>query len=65
VTAAAENIYDSLLDDEFFIKLTNLFADFLEGLGGFVDGFGGMESVLSTIGAFITQKLAKEAPAAL
>ena len=65
VRAAAENIYDSLLDDEFFIKLTNAFAIFLEGLGGFVDGFGGMEGVLSMIGGFITQKLAKEAPAAL
>ena len=65
VKAAAENIYDSLLDDEFFIKLTNAFAIFLEGLGGFVDGFGGMEGVLSMIGGFITQKLAKEAPAAL
>ena len=65
VRAAAENIYDSLLDDEFFIKMTNAFAIFLEGLGGFVDGFGGMEGVLSMIGGFITQKLAKEAPAAL
>ena len=65
VTTAAENIYDSLLDDTFFIKLTEAFGVCLEGLGGFVDVFGGMEGVLSTIGGFITQKLAKEAPVAL
>jgi hypothetical protein len=59
VTAAAENIYDSLIDDEFFIKLTDGFAILVEGLGGFIDGFGGMEGVLSMIGGFITQKLAK------
>ena len=30
VTAAAENIYDSLLDDEFFIDLTDFSAEFLD-----------------------------------
>lgn len=65
VQAAAENIYDSLIDDDFFIDLTDAFAILLEGIGGFVDGFGGMEGILFTVGSFITQKLAKEAPAAL
>ena len=65
VKAAAENIYDSLLDDDFFIKFTNAFGTLLEGIGGFVDGLGGMEGVLSMVGGFITQKLAREAPQAL
>lgn len=65
VEAAAENIYKSLINDEFFIDLNNAFATLLEGVGGFIDGFGGMEGILFTVGAFITQSLAKEAPAAL
>jgi hypothetical protein len=54
VKAAAENIYDSLLDDDFFIKFTNAFGTLLEGVGGFVDGLGGMEGALSMVGGFIT-----------
>ena len=65
VRAAAEGIYQSLLDDDFFITLTNGFATLLEGVDGFVEGLGGMEGVISIIGGFITQKLAKEAPVAL
>lgn len=65
VKAAAENIYDSLLDDSFFIKLANGFGILLEGVGGVVDALGGMEGILSLLGGFITQKLAREAPAAL
>jgi TP901 family phage tail tape measure protein len=65
VRAALEGIYSTLLDDEFFIDLTDALSVFLEGMEGFFEGMGGMEGVLGTIGAFISQKLAKEAPAAL
>ena len=65
VKAAAENIYDSLLNDDFFIDLTDAFATLLEGVGGFIDGLGGMKGVIGMVGGFIAQKLAKEAPAAL
>jgi hypothetical protein len=49
-----ESIYSTLLDDEFFIDLTDGLGVFLEGLNGFFKGMGGMEGVLGTIGAFIT-----------
>ena len=51
MTAAAENIYDSLLNDEFFIDLINGFEKVLTGLGGLVDGFGGLGGVLATVGS--------------
>lgn len=65
VKAAAENIYSQLLNDDFFIDLNNGFAVLLEGISGFIDGLGGMKGILLTIAGFITQSLAKEAPAAL
>ena len=65
VKAALENIYSTLLDDKFFIKLTNAFAVLLQGVEGFAEGMGGMKGILFTASSFITQKLAKEAPAAL
>ena len=65
VRASLEGVYDSLLDDEFFITLTNGLAKLIEGVEGFADGVGGMEGAISIIGGFITQKLAKEAPVAL
>lgn len=65
VKAALEDIYDTLLNDEFFIKLNNGFATLLKGVKGFIDGFGGMKGILFTLSGFIAQKLAREAPAAL
>jgi hypothetical protein len=37
----------------------------LDGINGFIKGMGGLKGILATIGAFIGQSLAKEAPAAL
>lgn len=65
VKAAAENIYDSLINEDFFIAFDNGFANVLNLIAGFIDGLGGMQGVLGVIGGFITQHLAKEAPAAL
>lgn len=53
--AATENIYQALLNDEFFIKLTNIFAEMTEGLGEFLDNIGGMKTVLLLLGSIITQ----------
>lgn len=53
--AAMENIYQSLLNDEFFIKLTNMFAEMGEGLGEFLDNIGGAKTVLLLLGSIITQ----------
>ena len=53
--AATENIYQALLNDEFFIKLTNIFAEMTEGLGEFLDNIGGAKTVLLLLGSIITQ----------
>lgn len=65
VQAAAEGIYQSLLDDEFFIKLTNGFANVLGGLDAFIEGAGGLKSILVGIGGIVLSTFANRIPEAL
>lgn len=65
VTAAAQGIYDALINEDVFIKLDDIFTHLLQGVGGVVKGMGGMVPILSTIGGLITTKFAKEMPVAL
>ena len=65
VRAAAEGVYDSLLNEDFFIAFDNGLSTLLEGVESLVDGLGGMTGVLATIGSLIMRHFAKEAPAAL
>ena len=44
--AAAEEVYSSLLNDDFFINLTNKFADFLGLLDNFFDSMKGSKGLL-------------------
>lgn len=53
VQASAEAIYKQLLNDDFFIDLTNLFADLLDGIKLVVDAMGGVPGILSVIGMLI------------
>lgn len=47
VKASAEGIYDSLVKDEFWIGLTNGFADGLKSVELFTDSVGGLKGVLA------------------
>lgn len=47
VKASAEGIYDSLIKDEFWIDLTNGFADGLKSAELFADSIGGLKGVLA------------------
>lgn len=47
VKASAEGIYDSLVKDEFWIDLTNGFADGLKSVELFADSIGGLKGVLA------------------
>ena len=50
VKASAEDIYDSILDDQFFIKITKGFADFLDIISNTADALGGMKGVITLLG---------------
>lgn len=47
VKASAEGIYDSFVKDEFWIDLTNGFADGLKSVELFADSIGGLKGVLA------------------
>lgn len=49
VRAAAEDIYDSLINDDFFIGLDDAFTPFLSGIATVVDALGGMQGVLALV----------------
>ena len=65
VRAAAEGVYDSLINEDFFIRLNNNLSTLLEGVEGLVDGLGGMEGVLSMVGSLALRYFAKDIPSAL
>lgn len=56
--ASAEALYDKLLDDEFFIKLTDGLGSFLDSIGAIIDGLGGMKGVLISVSGILTQMFA-------
>lgn len=65
VRAAAEGVYDSLINEDFFIEFNNNLSNLLEGVEGLIDGFGGMEGVLSMVGSLALRYFAKDIPSAL
>ena len=59
VKASFEDIYDSILNDEFFIKLTNFFGDLTNIIGNTIDGIGGMSGAFAALGAVISRAFGK------
>lgn len=53
VRASAEDLYKSLINDDFFINLNNVFADLLSGLDEFIDAIGGLKTLLPMVGAWM------------
>lgn len=54
VKASAEDIYTSLINDDFFIALNNGFSGFLDQLDSVIDGLGGLKGILLTLTPIIT-----------
>jgi hypothetical protein len=54
-----ESIYADIMDDEFFIDLTDGFAKLIDGVGGFVKSIGGLQGVLSGLGVIVTKVFAE------
>ena len=53
VQASMETIYQQLLDDKFFIALTNGFGKFLDTVSNVIDTLGGLPGVLSVISSIL------------
>ena len=55
VAAAAESIYEALLNDEFFIDILNKFEKILTFVDHLIDNLGGLQGVLLALGAIVTK----------
>ena len=60
VTAAAQEIYSQLINDEFFVDLNDFFAGFLGTVSNVIKHLGGLKGVLAGVGALITTVFSKE-----
>ena len=60
VTAAAEEIYNQLLNDKFFIELNNGFAGFLNVVSDTIDAVGGLPGVLSVASVIMFKMFGKD-----
>jgi hypothetical protein len=60
-----EKIFDSVIDDQFVIKMTDTFAGALNGVNGLINGFGGLGGIMGTVSSIFMSKYAKEMPKVL
>ena len=60
IGAAAETIYQSLLNDEAFVDIMNFFTDFLEVVDKAIDGLGGLPGVLTLIGTALMKNFSPQ-----
>ena len=60
VKAAAEQIYNDLLDDKFFIKILNNIEKILLFVDNLIDGLGGLKGVLLTVGSILTKVFSQQ-----
>ena len=65
VEAAAQGIYKTLLNDEFFIDVLGGFEKALAGVGNLIQGIGGLKNILLVVGGLFLKQYAKEIPTAL
>lgn len=64
VRASMEGLYQSLIDDKFFIGINNAIADAVSGLDAFIDAAGGLPTILTTIGSIMLSVFANKMPEA-
>ena len=65
VRAAAEDIFDSLINDEFFINLLNGFENILTVVGNLIDSLGGMGGAISALGVIFTKVFSTQLQASI
>lgn len=52
VQASLQSIYTDLIDDKFFIKLTDGFSELLDSVDAFIDGIGGIKTILMGVATY-------------
>lgn len=62
VKAAAEEIYSALLNDDFFIAITNGFGGFLNTLNEVIKGLGGLKTLIIAIGGLLAKSFIAKIP---
>ena len=60
VKAAWQEIYDQLLDDKFFISLTNGFGKVLDEISNVIDAFGGLKGILPLLSSALLGLFGKQ-----
>lgn len=60
VQAALENIYSSLINEDFFIGLDNFATPLLNGIGDIIDTLGGFKGIIVTLGYVFTTFFQKQ-----
>lgn len=65
VKASSEGLFQTLINDEFFIDLNNSLADLIKGIDKVVEAMGGLKSILPFIAGFVMQAFGPTAITAL
>lgn len=60
VKAAMEGIYSNLIDDKAFVNILNTFEKILTYIDNVMDSMGGLNGVLTSLGALLTKVFAKQ-----
>ena len=60
VRAALEDIFGKVIDDKFFIELTNTIAKAVDGVSKLIDALGGVKGLLLAIGALATKAFSQQ-----
>lgn len=60
VKAALEDIFGKIIDDKFFIELTNTIAKAVGGVSKLIDALGGVKGLLLAISALITKAFSQQ-----
>ena len=65
VKAAAQGIYDKLLDEDFFIGVNNVLEESLGFINNLIDGLGGLPGVLSMIASWMLKAFGPDIAASM
>ena len=58
VKAAAESLFDTLINDDFFIQVNNIIETVLTGINKFMTGFGGVKNIIFSVLSFALSMVA-------